>query len=200
MNKVTVIVGSHRNDSQSGKVGRVIANKLEAMDGVDSVSTLDLATADLPFWQESYTDEEQARIKQTREQLRESDAFVVIAPEWNGMVPSALKNLFLLYSAGEFAHKPALIASVSAGIGGTYPVTELRSTTYKNSRICYIPEHLIFRDVESIFNEDSDNSNDAHRYMSERTDYALDYLVLYSNSLKHVREQQPVNKEFGNGM
>jgi NAD(P)H-dependent FMN reductase len=200
MNKVTVIVGSHRNDSQSGKVGRVIANKLEAMDGVDSVSTLDLATADLPFWQESYTDEEQARIKQTREQLRESDAFVVIAPEWNGMVPSALKNLFLLYSAGEFAHKPALIASVSAGIGGTYPVTELRSTTYKNSRICYIPEHLIFRDVESIFNEDSDNSNDAHRYMSERTDYALDYLVLYSNSLKQVREQQPVNKEFGNGM
>lgn len=200
MNKVTVIVGSHRNDSQSGKVGRVIANKLEAMDGVDSVSTLDLATADLPFWQESYTDEEQARIKQTREQLRESDAFVVIAPEWNGMVPSALKNLFLLYSAGEFAHKPALIASVSAGIGGTYPVTELRSTTYKNSRICYIPEHLIFRDVESIFNEDSDNSNDSHRYMSERTDYALDYLVLYSNSLKQVRELQPVNKEFGNGM
>lgn len=183
MNKITVIVGSHRNDSQSGKVGRVIANKLEAMDGVESVSTLDLATADLPFWQESYTDEEQARIKQTREQLTESDAFVVIAPEWNGMVPSALKNLFLLYSAGEFAHKPALIASVSAGIGGTYPVTELRSTTYKNSRICYIPEHLIFRDVESIFNEDSDNSNDAHRYMSERTDYALDYLVLYSNSL-----------------
>lgn len=200
MNKITVIVGSHRNDSQSGKVGRVIANKLEAMDGVESVSTLDLATADLPFWQESYTDEEQARIKQTREQLTESDAFVVIAPEWNGMVPSALKNLFLLYSAGEFAHKPALIASVSAGIGGTYPVTELRSTTYKNSRICYIPEHLIFRDVESIFNEDSDNSNDAHRYMSERTDYALDYLVLYSNSLKQVREQQPVNKEFGNGM
>lgn len=200
MSNITIIVGSHRNDSQSGKVGRLIGDKLNQLKGVESVSTLDLATTELPFWKEEYSVEESELISAVGKQLANSDAFVIIAPEWNGMVPSALKNLFLLYSAGEFGHKPALIGSVSAGIGGTYPVTELRSTTYKNSRICYIPEHLIFRDIETMFNGAADSENDAQRYMSERTDFCLDYLLLYSEAMKKVRAEQPVNAEFGNGM
>lgn len=200
MSKITIISGSHRNDSQSAKIGSMINEKLNQQAGVESVTMLDLATTDLPFWSESYSEAESELISKVGQQLADSDAFVIIAPEWNGMVPSALKNLFLLYSAGEFGHKPALIGSVSAGIGGTYPVTELRNTTYKNSRICYIPEHLIFRDVEGIFNGQLDSENEAQRYMSERTDFCLDYLLLYSEAMKKVRAEQPVNAEFGNGM
>jgi len=200
MSKITVIVGSHRNESQSNKIGRMINAKLAELNNVESTSILDLAVTELPFWKEEYAQAESEQIQKVGEQLKDSDAFVIISPEWNGMVPSALKNLFLLYSANEFGHKPALIASVSSGIGGTYPVTELRSSTYKNSRICYIPEHLIFRDVEGIFNGLAGTDNDAERYMSERTDFCLDYLTLYSDSLKQVRANQPVNEEFGNGM
>jgi hypothetical protein len=39
-----------------------------------------------------------------------------------------------------------LIIAVSGGAGGgAYPVAELRMSSYKNSRICYLPEHLIVR-------------------------------------------------------
>ncbi len=199
MNKVTVISGSHRENSQSAKIAGVIAAKLEQHDNCNAVNSIDLAQNQLPFWSENYSQAQQAAIVATRDTLLGSDAFVIVSPEWNGMVPSALKNLFLLYSADVFAHKPALIAAVSAGIGGSYPVTELRSTTYKNSRICYIPEHLIFRDVENLF-VGKTPVDDAERYMSERTDFCLDYLLLYSDGLKTVREKQPVNPEFGNGM
>ena len=199
MNNISIIVGSHRAESQSLKIGKVVEQKLSSNESCSTVKLLNLAELGLPEWSEQYSDNESALLAETKSILAQSDAYVIVSPEWNGMVPSALKNLFLLYSADVFAHKPALIASVSAGIGGTYPVTELRSTTYKNSRICYIPEHLIFRDVESLFNG-SKAVSDAQRYMSQRTDFCLEYLLLYSNAMKNVRNLQPVNPEFANGM
>ena len=41
------------------------------------------------------------------------------------------------------AHKPGLIVTVSAGLGGSYPVTELRISSHKNTRLCYIPDHVL---------------------------------------------------------
>lgn len=41
------------------------------------------------------------------------------------MVPAALKNLFLLCTGGEIAHKPALIVAVASGQGGADLVAEL---------------------------------------------------------------------------
>ncbi len=152
----------------------------------------------------SYSDEEQSIIDSNKAGLIEADGFIVISPEWNGMVPSVLKNLFLLYSTDVFAHKPGLIASISAGVGGSYPITELRTSSYKNSRICYLPEHLIFRHVTSIFNDSDDypddNDESTQSYMSERTDYCLDLLLSYSAALKTVRADVLQNPKFGNGM
>ena len=73
---------------------------------------------------------------------------MVIAPEWHGQVPAGLKNFFLICGRAEVGHKPALITTVSSGDGGAYPVAELRMSSYKNNRICYIPEQLIIRNVE----------------------------------------------------
>ncbi len=50
-----------------------------------------------------------------------------------------------------------LIVAVSSGAGGAYPVAELRMSSYKNSRICYIPEQIIIRDVENVLNEAGEN-------------------------------------------
>ena len=67
------------------------------------------------------------------------------------MVPAALKNFFLLWAAtGELSHKPALPCAVSAGEGGAYVISELRMSSYKNNRLCWLPEQLIARQVKSI--------------------------------------------------
>ncbi|MCB1905163.1 MAG: NAD(P)H-dependent oxidoreductase, partial [Gammaproteobacteria bacterium] len=106
-------------------------------------------------------------------QLRASDGFVIVSPEWHGQVPSGLKNFFLLCSVRELGHKPALIVTVSSIDGGAYPVAELRMSSYKNNRICYIPEQIIVRKVEQVLNDDvqqNDPRND--EYYRQRISWA----------------------------
>jgi len=47
----------------------------------------------------------------------------------------------------ELGHKPALIVAVSSGDGGAYPVSELRMSSYKNNRLCYIPEQVALKSM-----------------------------------------------------
>jgi multimeric flavodoxin WrbA len=132
--------------------------------------------------------------------LRESDALVVVAPEWAGMVPPGLKNFFLLCATKEVGHKPALIVSVSSGVGGTYPVAELRVSSYKNNRLVYIPEHVIIRNVgESLHGDEP--ANDRDRDLRRRLHHALGILIEYGKALGQVRASGVVDyKEFPFGM
>jgi NAD(P)H-dependent FMN reductase len=200
MSTISVIIGSNRNASQSAKVGDFLQKKLVANQNFDEVKWINLANTVLPMWAESYTDEQHQIMAEVKQQLQQSDAFVIVAPEWHGSVPSALKNFFLLYGANEFAHKPALLVGVSGSSGGSLPVSELRATTYKNTRICYIPEHLIIRDAAKVFNSDGDNDPRSHEYLSARADYALTILAQYSQALAEVRAALPDGSAFPNGM
>ena len=126
----------------------------------------------------------------------------MVTPEWHGQVPAALKNFFLLFGKNELGHKPALIVSVSSGDGGAYPVAELRMSSYKNSRICYIPEQVIIRHVEKVLNDDQ-QANDARSdpYIRERLQWALTILKQYAIALKQVRDSGvTVSDKFKNGM
>jgi len=164
-----------------------------------------LANNPLPLWDQSIWEGNEAwneRLKPLQKELTECDGFIVISPEWHGQVPSGLKNFFLLFSRAELGHKPALLVAVSSGDGGAYPIAELRMSSYKNNRICYIPEHLILRNVESILNENS-NDNDANSdaYYRERIDWTLEVLQGYVKALKSMRDTTPINNEkFSNGM
>ncbi len=143
---------------------------------------LDLFSSALPPWNGKNFDH--ATVKQLRSQLRQADSFVFVVPEWNGMAPAALKNLFLWFSHREFAHKPALLVAVSAGDGGAFVVSELRSSSYKNSRLLYLPEHVILRNVESLWSQARNSSDD---YLGQRLRNAVEMLREYSNALLPIR-------------
>lgn len=191
--KLGIISGSHRPDSQSAKVGRHIKRTLEERALCDDVWFLDLGNEPLPLWEEGVWDPQDARWQAILDPLRQAlhgcDAFIMIAPEWHGMVPAALKNFLLFWtSGGELAHKPALIVTVSGSIGGSYPVAELRMSGYKNNRVCFIPEHLIVRNVNGVFNADEkDNDLDPHTYHHDRLVYCLGLLREYALALNQVR-------------
>lgn len=201
--KISIISGSHRNNSQSIKVAKHIQSVLNA-DGVET-DILDLANNPLPLWDESVWEGDQKWVDlmtPIKGQLSSSDAFVVIAPEYHGQVPSGLKNLFLLISKNEVGHKPALITAVSSGDGGSYPIAELRMSSYKNNRLCYIPEHLILRNVESILNDDESlNNESSNTYFKERIEWSLGLLKQYAVALKLVRDSGAAETDkFNNGM
>ncbi len=189
--KISIISGSHRRDSQSEKVARFIRQTLEQQSICAETWLFSLAGNPLPLWDESIWDadpEWERRLAPLSAELAASDAFVVIAPEWHGQVPSGLKNFFLMWGKGELAHKPALIVTVSSADGGAYPVAELRMSSYKNNRICYIPEQVIVRNVESVLNDDpAENDADADRYFRERITFALRILREYGLALGQVR-------------
>jgi len=201
--KITIISGSHRSNSQSIKVANYMQSVLKNDD--IEVDILDLANNPLPLWDEGVWQGEQKwtdLMSPIKEQLSSSDAFVVIAPEYHGQVPAGLKNLFLLISRFEVGHKPALITAVSSADGGSYPIAELRMSSYKNNRLCYIPEHLILRNIESILNADESLNNEAsNTYFKERIEWSLGVLKQYAIALKLVRDSGATETDkFNNGM
>jgi NAD(P)H-dependent FMN reductase len=205
--KIGIISGSHRNPSQSEKIARYAARQLEASSLCEEVFVFTLADNPLPLWDEGVwegTEEWETAIGGLRAELIGCDAFVIVTPEWHGMVPAGLKNFFLLWpGSGELAHKPALIISVSGGAGGgAYPIAELRMSSYKNSRICYLPEHLIVRNAGSVFNgSDADNDPKTQSYLHGRLMYCLEMLREYGLAFQQIRSSGKASLEtYSNGM
>ena len=205
--KIGIISGSHRKESQSEKIGRYIAGQLASQELAADVYFYSLGGNPLPFWDEGIWQGDarwEEFLGELRSEVNSCDAFVSISPEWHGMVPAGLKNFLLMFpGAGEMAHKPALLVSVSAGgTGGAYPSAELRMSGYKNSRVCFMPEHLIVRNAGKVFNENpDDNDADIHDYLQARLLYCLELLAEYGKAFTGIRESGKASLEtYKNGM
>ena len=203
--KIAIISGSHRINSQSEKVSLVIEQALSGKESCSATWLYKLTDNPLPLWEEGIWDKEpewEDRLNPIREQLQSCDGLVIVSPEWHGQVPAGLKNFFLMVNRFDVGHKPAMIVTVSNGDGGAYPVAELRMSSYKNNRICYIPEHLIIRNVESVLNEKAaDNNESADSYFRQRIDWTLDVLLGYAQAMIPLRESGiTLHDQFKNGM
>ncbi|NTU76949.1 MAG: NAD(P)H-dependent oxidoreductase, partial [Alphaproteobacteria bacterium] len=142
--RLVLLSGSHRPSSQSARVAKYLESRLPLLESGVRADIIDLAGNPLPLWDEGMWQKDSDRQKQWApyaERLSKADGLAVISPEWSGMVPAGLKNFFLYCSDREIGHKPGLIVTVSATRGGSYPVDELRISSYKNTRLCYIPDH-----------------------------------------------------------
>ncbi|MBB6522756.1 NADPH-dependent FMN reductase [Pseudoteredinibacter isoporae] len=199
---LAIICGSQQPDSQSLKVAHFLKQRLEALSLSEQCSVIDLGEQPLALWDPSIwqgNPEWKAILTPIGETLKAADAFIVISPEYHGMVPAALKNFFLMWGGGELAHKPALLVAVSASVGGAYPIAELRMSSYKNNRISYMPEHLIVRNASKVLNEDIGGEDD--KKLRSRIDYSLSLLSEYSKAYQGIRESGVIDlKTWRNGM
>ena len=198
--KISIISASHRTNSQSKKILDVLHNNLSNIDSDLDIYDLDLADKLLPLWS---PDKKKGNgiwgdtWNLISDNLKKSDGFILVVPEYGGMATPAAKNIFLLCGNGEFAHKPGLIVSVSSGNGGAYPISELRMSSYKNTHIMWIPENIIIRNVEE-FNPGA-HGNNIPEWLDQRIDYVLKLLLVYASNMKPLRDI--INrKDFGNGM
>ena len=193
MIKISIISGSNRVNSQSLRVSKIYLQKLKTKNvGIDLIN---LAKEKLPFWEEDFDENislNKKLFKKVSLTLSKADGFIFVVPEWGGMVPPQVKNLFLLTSNNELSHKPGLIVSVSESLGGAYPVAELRSFSYKNTKICWIPDHVIVRRAKEF-------SPKKEPRLNSRMDYSCKMLIEYSKALKSVRKASDL-KTFKNGM
>ena len=198
--KISIISASHRINSESKKISHFLENNLLNLNKNLDIFTLDLAKALLPLWSPDKKNGEGVwgeTWNSISKNLESSDGFILVVPEYGGMATPSAKNIFLLCGNGEFSHKPGLIVSVSSGNGGAYPISELRSSSYKNTHIMWIPENIIIRNVEE-FNPGS-HGNNIPDWLDDRIDYVLNLLLAYASNMKPLRKI--INrKDFGNGM
>ena len=196
--KISIISASHRHNSQSKKISGFLQNNLSNIDNNSNTFIIDLADAGLPLWSPKKKDGKGIwgeTWNSISNNLNESDGFILVVPEYGGMAAPAAKNIFLLCGNGELDHKPGLIVSVSSGNGGAYPISELRSSSYKNTHNMWIPENIIIRNVEE-FNPSAHGKN-IPNWLDNRIDYVLKLLLTYASNMKPIREI--VNrKDFGN--
>lgn len=114
MTKVGVIIGSIREGSYSGRVGKALINLLP--DGYEAEV---LQIDHLPLYNQDSDTNPPQEYQEFRKKVESMEAFIFVTPEHNRSVPAALKNALDIasrpYGENKWAGKPALIASQSPG-------------------------------------------------------------------------------------
>lgn len=198
--RIFILAASQRCPSQTLKVSQFLAQRLKNQG--HTVILHDCGSAPLPLWAEDQTGPAWDEWNTLSREIERAEAVIVATPEWNGMATPQAKNFFMISNAQLLGHKAGLIVSVSGGRGGAYPVVELRTSSYKNCRIAWMPEHLIVRTAERVLNtpEPTDESDRGDLWIRDRIDFALEHLLLYAEGLNSIRDRIPQDPRFGSGM
>ncbi len=202
---LVIISASQRTQSQSVKVAQYIA---ESVTGYENVTHFELCQFNLPLWDGTQLGKstEQSDWPLLNEQISQADAFIMITPEWSGMASPLLKNLLLMCSGQDTAHKPVLLVAISGGISGVYPIAELRMNSFKNNKLVAIPDHIIIRNVGEVLNGNNDSElSERDSNIRHRIGYSLHVLFHYSETLRALRtnlSKHPYTNEeaYSNGM
>ena len=198
--KISLISTSHQKNSQSKRVLKIIKNIILKINSKIKCYEIDVFELNIPLWTSEKKENPkfwENDVKKISDDLALSDGFIFIVPEYGGMATPSAKNFFLVFNNGELFHKPGLIVSISSGSGGAYPISELRSSSYKNTHIMWIPENIIIRNVEQ-FNP-GNHGILIPNWIDERIKYSCNLLIKYAEYLKPI--QKFINrKEFSNGM
>lgn len=193
-----VLSASNRALSESRKVSEWLVTHTQNL-GFDA-KLLDLYQEKLPLYDDSDPEELSDQIVRLKYGLQESDAFVFVSPEWNGMMSLSLPNM-LHYIEQEMAHKPVMLVGVSSGRGGTYPIAQMRLMGHKNRHYVISPESLIVSGVKTAFNDYEWLDSTPDIQLKRRADYALKVLIKYAEALRIVRESDVIDlKNFENGV
>ncbi|MFK7983925.1 MAG: NADPH-dependent FMN reductase [Saprospiraceae bacterium] len=187
---LTIVSGSHRLNSQSLKISNYLKEKTLELNLFDKITIIDLAQENIPFWDMGVWKEAviwKENWHPIEAILTASNGFIFVTPEWGGMATPKLKNFFLLCTSKSIGHKPALIVSVSSELAGSFPVSELRASSYKNNKVCYIPDHLIIRNCKEVLNDASDSVvEESEKELRARIDFTLNTLREYSKVFQHL--------------
>ncbi len=181
-----IVSGSARPNGQSLRIASWLERQFPDQ---DETVVLDLSEAYIPWDTSALWDkdgEDTHQFAPTRHYLEWCDALIIVSPEWHGMAPGKVISFFQAASEGRLiAHKPGLIVCESDARGGAFPEAMIRGFTAKNSRINWIPEHLLIRFNHDMFLENPVRDDE---YIQKRARYCVDLLRHYTETLAPARQ------------
>jgi NAD(P)H-dependent FMN reductase len=195
--KIKVIIGSTRQNRFSEKSAHWIYEEAKKKAGV-MIEILDLRDYPMPFFNEpvspavsggKYSDK---IVKKWSEKINDSDAFIIVTPEYNYGYPAVLKNA--LDSIFPEWNRKA-VGFVSYGnAGGARSVEQLRQVVIELQMVpirsaIHIPVDVYIAVMNEKVPVDPDLFNKPLRDWLDRVEVFLNELISMAKALKAAREQ-----------
>lgn len=202
MQDTLIIAGSYRSNSESLRISQWINREFYQ----GQARLIDLHSLSLPLWDGGALSDSDtaAAIEQWQQSVQQARQLIIVSPEWHGSAPAALKNALQWSLSGSLAHKPCLLVGISAAVGGAFAISDIRASCYKNSRLLFLPEHIILRNVTDLWlvdNAANQAPTEQEQYLRQRLQYATDQLSTYGTALSTVRSELVQGLEqYPNGM
>jgi NAD(P)H-dependent FMN reductase len=183
--RIPVVVGSIRRGRNTIRLARLIARQLDAHPEVEG-EIVDLAELEIPLLEERLhlLEDPPAGLVRFGASMRDADAIVFATPEYNKLVPAALKNAVDALGK-ELERKPIGIATHSVGdFGGTVVLQYVRPMIMNLGGVP-IPANLSVPRISQNVAEDGTALNEvfddrAARFVSELVEYAAVFAALRS--------------------
>lgn len=175
-----IINGTKRQNNQSLKVSNYITKVAQTLSDV-KVNMIDVKDFKLSLdgYYENNDDDKYKEI------VKNTNAIVIVTPEYNRSFPGSLKSL--LDSAGkkEYLNKAVLVAGVSSGVwGGTRAIVSLLPVLRELGLLISYAD-LMFPTVQDYFDE---SGNPKDEKANDRVKDALKELLWLGKTLKYGRE------------
>jgi chromate reductase len=191
---IGIVLGSTRVRRLGDRVCRFVQSQAAAAVPGASFTVLDLASYQLPFFDEDIAPlNNRGRspaepVRRWLDDMAAADGYLFLTPEYNYAVPAVLKNA-LDYLAREAEAKPASILSYSdTSHGGNIAGHELRLTLNKLGMFT-MPKSLPLAHADTLLNEDGTLAQDSPwaAKVSAFVPWSLTELARYASLLRQAR-------------
>ncbi|OQR91319.1 NADPH-dependent FMN reductase [Achlya hypogyna] len=191
--KISIIVGSVRPNRMGLRVGKYLAAQL-AQQGVKQVHLIDPAPLNIPLLVNRYdslTDAEKTpELQELHAKIAESDAYIVVSPEYNHSYSPIITNVMDYFYHNEYYFKSAGIVTYSMGaFGGVRAAGPIRPFLGQMG-LTSIPQTLAVPVVQSLLGEDGELLDSAtSATLASNTSKFLSELTWFADALKTAREK-----------
>lgn len=177
--KVAVILGTTRQERRTEKVAKLVY-KIASYNTDLELTFVDPRDFNLPF---DGNDESAKDPKYTKITL-ESDAFIIVSPEYNHSFPGSLKRL-LDSELKNYIHKAVAFVGVSSGPWGGVRAIEALNQTVRELGLVSTFQDVHFPRVQNTFDDEGNLLDD--EYIA-RIEKLLAELIWMATTLKWGRE------------
>ncbi len=181
---IPVVLGTARMGCMSAHAAQVVADELRKRPAIDT-NLIDIAKLCLP------TNDAGEAIKQAEfsANMDRADALVLVSPEYNHGYSGLLKHV-LDSCLKEYIHKAVGIVGVSAGpFGGTRMIQNLLPVMRELGLVTIFWD-VNFSSVQKAFDQEGSLADESY---IRRIDKFLQELIWMARTLRHGREQIPLN-------
>lgn len=153
--KIAIIQGSPRTAANSARVAQYFYDEINQREGLEAfvIDVRDYNAPNFDIGADFPQKEELGTL------LNDADGLLFVAPEYNGGMPGALKNMLDYYRA-EFKKKPMATCTISAGpFGGLNALHAMRAWMLYVEAIIS-PTRLLVSNVGQLFDESGAPQNE----------------------------------------